>query len=337
MDLTTSSVDKLIVHRIGNKLRNESLKLSSSESPVNEELSTLLLGGYLKGISAETNEYYFHHETDLALNATRFYVKQYFEREVDFIETSRRLATHLYENSLHPNIRQGDLLVIEFDGISFNNQKRRALGIFKSEVLDNYLTVTVTGDNLNIVPSSGINPNLIDKGVLILEGEETVFAVDRFGHKTKFWIDDFLKVKKSADVATCSKMMSFIAAKIAETIEDPLERRRYSESVSDLCENNENLDVALLSSTSQEFVDEDAYQNAVSMAQRRYGLDATNTISVPSNKISRNLAKKVSRLELKYGVSLLLPEGMTLADVQVVEGPDNEVVFTIRMRRNRER
>jgi hypothetical protein len=131
MDLTTSTVDKLIVHRVGNKLRDESLKLSGTESPVNEELSSLLLGGYLKGIASETNEYYFHHETDLALNETRFYVRQYFEGETDFIETSRRLATHLYENSLHPNIRQGDLLVIQFDGIAFNNQKRRALGIFK--------------------------------------------------------------------------------------------------------------------------------------------------------------------------------------------------------------
>lgn len=337
MDLTSSSVDKLIVHRIGNKLRNENLKLSNSESPVNDELSSLLLGGYLKGISSETNEYYFHHETDLALNETRFYVRQYFEGEINFIETSRRLATHLYENSLHPNIRQGDLLVIEFDGISFNNQKRRALGIFKSEVLDNYLTVTMTGDNLNIVPSSGINPNLIDKGVLILEGEDTVFAVDRFGHKTKFWIDDFLKVKKSADVATCSKMMSFIASKVAETIEDPLERRRYSESVANLCENNERLDVELLASTSHEFVKEEAYQNAVSQAQRRYGLSATDTIAAPGSKISRSLAKKISRLELQHGVSLLLPEGMTLADVQVVERPDDEIVFTIRMRRNRER
>lgn len=337
MDLIKSSVDKLIVHRVGNKLRSESLKLSNTESTVNEELSTLLLSGYLKGISSESNEYYFHHETDLGLNETRFYVRQYFEGEVDFVETSRRLATHLYENSLHPNIRQGDLLVIEFNGISFKNQTRRALGIFKSEVLDNYLTVTVTGDNLNIIPSLGINPNLIDKGVLVLEGEDTVFALDRFGNKTKFWIDDFLKVKKSADVATCSKMMSFIASKVAEAIEDPLERRRYSESVTNLCESNENLDVQTLASTSQEFVNQDDYQNAVSLAQRRYGLSETDTIAAPSNKISKNLAKKISRLELRHGVSLLLPEGMKLSDVEVVEGPNNEVIFTIRMRRDRER
>lgn len=46
MDLTASTVNRLIVHHIGNKLREESLKLSNSESSVNEELSALILGGY---------------------------------------------------------------------------------------------------------------------------------------------------------------------------------------------------------------------------------------------------------------------------------------------------
>lgn len=337
MDLTASAVNRLVVHHIGNKLRNESLKLSNSESPVSEELSALILGGYLKGISSEKNEYYFHHETDLALNETRFYVGQYFRGEINFIEASRRLATHLYENSLHPNIRQGDLLVIQFDGIIFNNRKQRALGIFKSEVLDNYLTITDSGDNLNVVPSLGINPNLIDKGALVFEDEDVIFALDRFGNKTKFWIDDFLKVRKSADAATCSKMMSFIAGKVAEAIPDPLDRQRYSESISTLCELNESLDVEALAAASRVFIDSDAYQATLSKAHRRFGLSVMDDISAPSTKVSKNLAKKISRLELRHGISLLLPAGINLSDVQVVEGPDNELIFTIRIRRQRER
>lgn len=337
MDLTTSTVSRLVVHRIGNKLRDEALKLSSSESPVNEELSALILGGYLKGISAEINQYYFHHETDLALNETRFYASQFFGEEIDFVETSRRFATHLYENSLHPNIRQGDLLVILFDGITYRNRRQRALGLFKSEVLDNYLTITDGGDTLSVTPSVGINPNLIDKGALILEYEDAVFALDRFGNKTKFWLDDFLKVKKFADAATCSKMMSFIAGKVAEAIQDPLDRTRYGESISALCENNENLDADALASVSQTFIDDEAYRATVSKAQRRFGLAADEEICAPSNKINRNLAKKISRLELRHGVSLLLPAEIRLSDVQVTEGANGELTFTIRVRRQSER
>lgn len=337
MDLTGSTVRQLVVHRIGNKLRDESLKLSNSESPVNEELSTLILGGYLQGISSEKNEYHFHHETDIGLNESRFYVNQYFSGEIDFVKTSQRLATHLYENSLHPNIRQGDLLVILFEGIVYKNTKRRALGIFKSEVMDNYLTITESGDSLKVMPSLGINPNLIDKGALIIEGEEVVYALDRFGNKTKFWIDDFLKVQKSPDITTCSKMMSFIAGKVAEAIPDPLDRQRYSESISTLCESNEHLDVEMLAATSSDFVAPDIYQSTISQAHRRFGLGSTDNISAPSAKIGRGLAKKISKLELRHGISILLPEGINLSDVQVVDGPNNELIFTIRMRRQRER
>lgn len=337
MDLSSSLVHKLIVHRIGNKLRDEELKLSSSESPVNDDLSNLILGGYLQGISSEKNEYRFHHETDLALNETRHYIGQYFRRETDFVEMSRRLAIQLYENSLHPNIRQGDLLIILFDGIVFNNKKRRALGVFKSEVMDDYLTITDSGDNLRVESSNGINPNLIDKGALILEDEDVVFALDRFGNKTKFWIDDFLKVQKSADASTCTKMMTFIAGRVAEAISDPLNRQRYSESIASLCENSESLDVNALAETSRSFIDTDTYQATMSQAHRRFGLSPSDDISAPSTRIAKGLARKVSKLDLLHGVGLLLPDGLHLSDVQIDDAPNNELVFTIRIRRQRER
>jgi hypothetical protein len=337
MDLAASTVTRLAVHRIGNKLRDESLKLSNSESPITEELSTLILGGYLKGISSEKNEYFFHHETDLSLNETRFYAGQFFRDDINFCEASRRLATHLYENSLHPNIRQGDLLVILFDGITYKNRKQRAIGLFKSEVMDSYLTITDSGEALNVVPSFGINPNLIDKGALIFEYEDVVFAVDRFGNKTKFWLDDFLKVKKSADNTTCCKMMSFIAGKVAEAIQDPLDRLRYGESISALCESNENLDAESLSVASKAYIDPNSYQATVSQAQRRFGLSETDNISAPSTKINKNLAKKISKIELQHGIGLLLPSGIKLSDISVIEGPDNELVFTLRLRRKSER
>lgn len=337
MDLTASVVDRLFVHRIGNKLREEKLKLSNSESPVTDELSGLILRGYLKGIASERNEYHFHHETDLALNEARFYVGQYFRGEIDFAEVSRRLATHLYENSLHPNIRQGDFLVIQFDGIVHNNRQQRALGLFKSDVLDNYLTVTDGGDTLKVVPSVGINPNLIDKGALILEFDDAVFALDRFGNKTKFWLDDFLKVKKSADPSTCSKVMSFIAGKIAEAIENPMERLRYNESISALCDSDDSLHADALAKASEAFVEPDLYQSTIAKAQRRYGLDNFDDISAPSIAVSKNLTKKVTKLSLGHDVSLLLPSALKLTDFKTAIGPDGELVLTIRLGNQHER
>ena len=110
-------------------------------------------------------------------------------------------------------------------------------------------------------------------------------------------------------------------------------RARYGESISELCEENESLDASALAAASQAYIDEDVYQATISQAQRRFGLASDDSISAPSNKISRNLSKKISRLELGHGVSLLLPAEVRLADVQVIEGHDGELTFTIRMRR----
>lgn len=337
MDQVLTSVSKLVAHRIGNKLRDEPLKLSKSETAVSAELAELLLGGYLKGILSTKNEHQFHHESELALNEARHHASLFFSGEIDFVETSRRFATHLYAQSLHPNIRQGDLLVILFEGVPVGTKTCRAIGLFKSEVPDHYLTVQLGNDALNVVPSTGINPNMIDKGALILEGDETVFALDRFGHRTKFWLDDFLKVRKSADPVTCGKVMSFIAGKVAEKIENPIERARYGESMAALCEEEDQLTSLSLSDLATTYIDDETYRSMLSQAERRYGLDPSQELSTPSGKLNKTLAKKIFKLSLGHEVSLLIPPTLRLEDFHVEDIGGGGLQFTIRLRGHGER
>lgn len=337
MDRAITNVSRLVVHRVGNKLRDEPLRLSKTESMLSSDLESMLVSGYLKGILAEKNEHTFHHESDLNLNETRHYAKAFFDGEIDFVEVSRRFATHLYAHSLHPNIRQGDLLVILFEHVQVGSKSHRAIGLFKSEVPDHYLAVQVAKDELSVVPATGINPNMIDKGALILEGADTVFALDRFGHRTKFWLDDFLRVKKAADPVTSSKVMSFIATKVAEKIEDPINRARYGERVSAVCEEREAFSFSSLDEISKAYVGEDDYRQMLSQAERRYGLDSIEQISAPSEKLNRVLAKKIFRLSLGHEVSLLIPSDLHLSDFQVEDLGEGELQFTIRLRKNSER
>ncbi|MDE2584694.1 MAG: nucleoid-associated protein [Betaproteobacteria bacterium] len=337
MDHVITSVSKLIAHRVGNKLRDEPLKLSRSETELSDELAELLLGGYLKGILSTKNEHQFHHETELSLNEARHHANSFFSGEIDFVEASRRFATHLYTQSLHPNIRQGDLLVILFDRVPVGTKTFRAIGLFKSEVPDHYLTVQLGKDELNVVPSTGINPNMIDKGALILEGEDTVFALDRFGHRTKFWLDDFLRVKKSADPITCSKVMSFIAGKVAEKIENPIDRARYGESVAALCNEDEQFRSSSLSDLATTYIEEEEYRSMLSQAERRYGLDPSQELIAPSEKLNRTLAKKIFKFSLGHEVSLLIPSTLRLDDFHVEDLGGGALQFTIRLRGQGER
>lgn len=337
LDLSEASVGNLFVHRVGNKLREEPLVLSDTASPVTDELSAMLLQGYLKGIVSERNEYYFHHETDLTLNETRFYANQFFRGEVDFSGVAQRFATHLYENSLHPNIRRGDLLVILFQDITYKSRKQNAIGLFKSEELESYFTVTEGAGTLKLSSSVGINPNLIDKGALIFEQGDVVLAVDRFGKRTKFWLDDFLKVKKYADASTCGKIMSFIAGKIAGTIENPVERNRYQESIEDLCSSNESITAKTLAAASKDYIDATFYDATVVQAQRKFGVDELGEAAAPSQALQRALSRKISKLNLGYDVSLLLPPEMKLRDFKVTKEANGELVISLILGKHYER
>lgn len=332
MDLTRSTVTQLIAHRIGNKLRDEALILSNSTSPTSQTLSSMLLGGYLNKISIDQNLYSFSHETEISLNAIRYYSKEFFSSNTTFIEASKNFARQLYEISVHPNIKTGDLIVILFENIEHNNHLRRGLGLFKSEAHENYLTITEHSGKLSINSATGISPSLIDKGALILEDTDAVFAVDSLRSRSKFWIDDFLKVKKFPDPVTSKKMMAFVANQITEAIDSPLDRLRYNETLSKLCVGRDVIELDDISTATDSFVSKDDFNNAVAKAQRRFGFSTSDGVATTSNQFSRNINGKMTKLLLNHGMSLILPKDVSVVNYLETENANHEINISVLVR-----
>ena len=89
-----------------------------------------------------------------------------------------------------------------------------------------------------------------------------VFALDRLGNKTKFWLDDFLKGKEirrlgdlQRDVLHCGK--------IADSIQNPLDGPATANQFPSFARKT-NLDAVLLLQPPQAYIDEDVYQATVS-------------------------------------------------------------------------
>lgn len=68
IDISSAKVTKLIVHRIGNKLRDEGFTLSEHEIDHASTLDDLLLRNYLSAGIKQGELYDFYHESDLSLN-----------------------------------------------------------------------------------------------------------------------------------------------------------------------------------------------------------------------------------------------------------------------------
>lgn len=330
MDLSTSRVTQVAVHRIGNKLRDEPLKLSEKESEIDEPLANMLLRGYLRGIAVDANKHAFHHDTNIELNVVRFHVADYFASNCDFLSFSKALARHLYEQSIHPNIRQGELFVIRFDSVPHDGTLQPAIGIFKSEIAEEYITVREGDSGLVIHRVNGVNPQAIDKGALMFPGSEIVYAVDRIG-KSRFWHDGFLAAKKYADPTTSAKFVAFVAEALTASIQDAIARSEFSTAIKNAIEENGVIESSFLENEATKRLDQQTIMATRNQAERKFRVQSGTMVANADSRAGRALVRALSRLTLAPGVDLFLAENLSLVDLATSN--DGDLVLTIRLRR----
>ena len=111
-----ASISKCIIHKVGNKFNNTKNAFSEKEVHFDEASYDLMLPFLLRPFNSVLQSYRFNHHADISLNEIHTYSKQIFSNEDDFIETSKHIVTHLFEQSNSAQIKTGDVLVVLFEG-----------------------------------------------------------------------------------------------------------------------------------------------------------------------------------------------------------------------------
>lgn len=203
-----SSLVNLSIHHVGNRAQQGPLVLSANPVSLRDEHVATLLRQYFLGPFSKIQEIsrFYHHSDDLRFNEVFQYTQDLFEEKLPFHEYSIAIAKHLYESSNHPNIKEGELYVVEWDQVAFEGQFHRAIGLFKSENKEAFLKVYPHQDNFQVdYETEAINIHKLDKGCLILELEPgmgyTVLALDQTNRQQEavYWKDDFLGIKARND------------------------------------------------------------------------------------------------------------------------------------------
>ncbi|MCG9093574.1 nucleoid-associated protein [Laribacter hongkongensis] len=331
MQIQDATITRLVVHRVGNATRGEPLLLSGRATEIDEAVSGLLLEGYLKGIVSERRKYQFFHESDLKLNEMYQYSRECFRGELDFLAYSQRVAKHLYARSQHPNISAGDVFVIEFAGLHDGEREMRALGIFKSEIRDDFLTLTESGQEFAIGHASGINPRLIDKGALVLEYGPYAYAVDRLGQQAKFWTEDFLQAMRLPDPAATTRVVAKVVEELSGTLEDPLTQSRFKDDMLTLCQESEQLSASDFSRAAEQYLPRETVHQAFDSAVEASGYTFEAAPAVPAESMARRLERTLSRYGVGHGISVLLPHGTTLRAVESSAGTDGGLTLILQL------
>ena len=196
---------EVIVHKVGNPTRGESLQLSVNSLTLNDDAVAPLLNRYFLGGFNENELYQFTHLNDIRLNEVYSYVQQIFEHPGQLVDQSRLLAQFLYSKSTHVKVKEGELYVAFFQGVHYNGEELSAVGIFKSEHKDTFLKVFSHGQSWEVIREEGININKLDKGCLIFNSNQKdgyrLCVTDNTNKQAdaRYWIDDFLQVQPYAD------------------------------------------------------------------------------------------------------------------------------------------
>jgi len=159
-------INKIIVHRVGNKSHEEGITVSDELVFPNEALRNVLMDYFLKPFTKVTETYHFVHNVDIGYNVVNDLAKFVFNDQNDFKSKSVDILRHLYDQSNHPHIKTGDLFIVLFGDVLVRDELVDTIGIFKSEDRLPFLDVIHQEDNLEIVKQLGISINISEIAIL---------------------------------------------------------------------------------------------------------------------------------------------------------------------------
>ena len=189
-------ISALALHYVGNQANDEPFVLSRKLFAMTEDMNTLL-SDYFVGAFKSEERFHFHDDTGLENNRVYRLVSDIFDNPDMVYDFSVDLATHLYENCQHPKIKGGDFYVAYITGLGVGAEQCDAIGLFKIENKDTFLTVEHEDDVFDMSTVQGVSLKKLDKGCLIYNSEREkgyyVAVVDKTNsQEAAYWVDDYL-------------------------------------------------------------------------------------------------------------------------------------------------
>lgn len=259
INLFNTRIEHLALHRVGNKNKGELLYTSTSTTPLDDELHSLMKEFFLKPFRSKEEAYYsFFHEQDLEFHELFAFAKAIFNTPASLLDNSKQIAKHLYEQSVHPHIRSGELYVCYLENVMVDNNKTNAIGIFKSELKQDFLQFEEEEMDLRMVLQQGVNLNKLDKGAIIFNVQEEagykILSVDSNRYDAKYWLEDFLGVDVFEDENFFTKKYLKFCQDFAKDVVLPAEDKKeevmfMNRSVNYFAKNDDFEETAFLNAT----------------------------------------------------------------------------------------
>ncbi|MGZ3930896.1 MAG: nucleoid-associated protein [Bacteroidia bacterium] len=199
IDFTRAELTHLIVHYVGNKGLGEELTLSEACFEFKDDFVKETVLRYFQTPFKTDIYHQFRSKSEFNLKDVKAFSESIFESRKNFIKSSKDMARHLYDQSMHPKIKGGEFYVCFFKDVTVDGELCDTIGCFKTENKETYLKVYQHVDAFDIDCDNGINIHKLDKGALIYNTEakngykmSIVDTNNKVAECAAYWEYDFL-------------------------------------------------------------------------------------------------------------------------------------------------
>ena len=200
---TRAAISKFIIHKVGNKFNSATNIFSEDVITFDEESYELMKPFLLKSFGNVAESFRFNHHANIELNELNNYTSEIFTDNSTFIDISKHIVNHLYEQSNSAQIKTGDVIIALFEDIEYKDVVTQAIGIFKIESKINFFQTFMEKDSLDVFVQQGISTKKLDKGCLIINSSDAegrvILSVDNNNYDAQYWGKNFLNVKYADD------------------------------------------------------------------------------------------------------------------------------------------
>lgn len=299
LELNELEIGNVIAHKIGVKGRNEQCTFSELLTPTTPELKAHLKHYSQLAFAKEELSFKFTHHEDLNLNELYSYALKYFKGELDLTQFSLKAGKHLYECSVHPHIRKGELLALDVNNIIIEGEPVDGIILFKVERKSTFVKVIPGSTNFNLEVAKGIDIKRVDKACLIANSEADsgfrVFSVDLNNYDAQYWFDDFLQLKMDDNEGFYTQhtlqMVQQFTNEVLRENSDPVAQKKILENTKNYFEENESFSTAAFT---EAVLQTPEYAQQFESYKKQYEEDH-GVEELPEFKIVKQVAKKESK------------------------------------------
>lgn len=316
INLFSTTIETLSVHKIGNKSRNEQLFLSDEPFRLNDEITPILKEYFFKPFREKEENYFcFAHDVDMEYNDVFNYCKTLFANPDESHFLSQQIAKQLFECSNHPHIKSGELYVAYLHNVSIDNQPCDAIGIFKSEVKEDFLQFREDGSRIELLLQQGVNLGKLDKGAIIFnieaEAGYKILTIDSNRYDARYWLEHFLSVDIFQDENFHTKKYLKFIQEFGKEVVRPAEDKKeevlfLNRAVNHFAKNDNFEETKFLNEVmdNPDLIPE--FKNFKVEKGPKYSIEDVSSFPISNTAVSDMRSKLKSTIKLDTGIELKL-------------------------------